>query len=58
MGGGRVLQSPDLCPTDYPQPFYDSYFGKVPVDENGCRPQVWVNGRRVTQVPEVRDNDN
>jgi len=36
---------------DYPQPFYDGYFGKVSADEHGCRPQIWVNGQRANQMP-------
>lgn len=39
----------DSIGTEYPRPFCNGYFGRVPVDANGCRPENWVNGRRAVQ---------
>jgi hypothetical protein len=37
----------DSIATEHPTPFYDGYFDDSPaVDEHGCRPQIWIDGRR------------
>ena len=39
----------DSIGADYRQPFYDGLIGyPQTVDENGCRAEIWVNGRRTS----------